>query len=106
MRRAARYDGVFALTHEASLKHMVPVDEMRAMMDFVAAERGNRDFDVIHGGRSTGIPGRDVAIVEPYAKIGVTWWLEDENPWQFGGDADTWPEAEMRARIEQGPPRL
>ncbi len=105
MRRAARYDGVFPLTSAASLKHMVPVDEMRAAIEFVAAERGNRDFDVAHAGRTTGIAGEDAAIVASYAEIGVTWWLEDVNPWHFGGDGDHWPEAAMRARIEQGPPR-
>lgn len=106
MRRAARFDGVFPLTSAAAMRQMVPVEEMRAAVEFVAAERGSRDFDVIHAGRSTGNAKHDAGLVEPYAEIGVTWWLEDVNPWHFGGDGDNWPEAAMRERIAQGPPRL
>jgi alkanesulfonate monooxygenase SsuD/methylene tetrahydromethanopterin reductase-like flavin-dependent oxidoreductase (luciferase family) len=106
MRRAARFDGVFPLTDAAALHHMVPVDELQAAYDYVAAERGNTDFDRVHVGRTTGDPAQDAGIVGPYAAIGVTWWLEDVNPWLFGGDGDRWPEAAMRQRIAQGPPRL
>ncbi|MBZ0303683.1 MAG: LLM class flavin-dependent oxidoreductase, partial [Anaerolineae bacterium] len=107
MRRAARFDGVFPLTHEAGIGGMVTVAAMRGAIDYVAAQRGNRQFDVAHAGRSTGNPAQDRALVEPYAEIGVTWWLENVNPWAFGWDErGPWPEAAIRQRIEQGPPRF
>jgi alkanesulfonate monooxygenase SsuD/methylene tetrahydromethanopterin reductase-like flavin-dependent oxidoreductase (luciferase family) len=107
MQRGARYDGIFPLTRAAGLDGMVTVDEMRAAIDYVAERRGDRAFDVAHAGRSTGDPAQDRAIIEPYAAIGVTWWLENTNPWAFGwsGQGD-WPVDAMRARIEQGPPRF
>ncbi len=107
MQRAARYDGVFPLTLKAGLDGMVTVDEMRAAIEYVAAQRGDRHFDVAHAGRSSGDPAQDRALLEPYAEIGVTWWLENANPWAFGwpGQGD-WPFDAIRQRILQGPPRL
>lgn len=109
MRRAARYDGMFPLTHEAGLGGMVSVDDMRDAINFVAEQRGNRNFDVAHAGRSTGDPAQDRPMIEPYAELGVTWWLENANPWAFGwdekGDMDA-PAAAIIERIKQGPPRI
>jgi alkanesulfonate monooxygenase SsuD/methylene tetrahydromethanopterin reductase-like flavin-dependent oxidoreductase (luciferase family) len=107
MQRAARYDGVFPQTRATGLDSMVALDDMREAIEYVARERGNRDFDVAHSGRSSGIPLRDRLIVGPYADIGVTWWLENMTPWAFGwsGEGD-WPLAAMRDRIAQGPPQI
>jgi hypothetical protein len=86
---------------------MVPLNDMRDAIDYVAQQRGNRDFDVAHSGRSTANPAQDADIVGPYAEIGVTWWLENMTPWAFGwsGEGD-WPVEAMRERIEAGPPQL
>lgn len=106
MRRAARYDGVFPLTH-GSQGGVPSVEEVRAVVEYIAAERGNRDFDVARVGRSSGKPVEDRALVEPFAEVGVTWWLEDGSPWAFGWSGQgEWPVAAIRARIAQGPPRL
>jgi hypothetical protein len=105
MRRAARYDGVFPLTRNES--GMASVDDIRAAIDYVAAEGDNRAFDAAHVGRSRGDPAADRALLEPYAEAGVTWWLEDGSPWAFGWSGQgEWPVAAIRKRIAQGPPRL
>ena len=41
----------------------------------------------------------DAAAVLPYIAAGITWWLEDLNPWRGPLEA-------MVARIQAGPPRL
>lgn len=106
MRRASRFDGVFPLTHYAGVAGMVTVADMRAAIDFVAGQRGNRAFDVAHAGRSTGNPAEDRALLEPFAEVGVTWWLENANPWAFGWSGQgEWPVEAIRTRILQGPPR-
>lgn len=107
MRRAARFDGMFPLTHEAGLDGMVSVKDMRDAINFVAEQRGNRDFDIAHAGRSTGQAVHDRPMLEPYAESGVTWWLENANPWAFGWDQKgAMPADAIIARIKQGPPRL
>jgi alkanesulfonate monooxygenase SsuD/methylene tetrahydromethanopterin reductase-like flavin-dependent oxidoreductase (luciferase family) len=104
MRRAARYDGVFPLTRNES--GMASAGDIRAAIDYVAAERGDRTFDAVHVGRSSGDPAQDRALLEPYAEAGVTWWLEDGSPWAFGWSGQgEWPVAAIRERIRQGPPR-
>jgi hypothetical protein len=49
-------------------------------------------------------------MVAPYAKVGVTWWLEDISPFQLGlGWEDFWKPWDfdkLRERIIQGPPRI
>jgi hypothetical protein len=66
-----------------ALKNLSPLDEQ---------------FDIIHLGLTPGVdPMEDAKIVAPYAKLGVTWWLENINP-QRGSIKD------MRKRIQNGPP--
>jgi hypothetical protein len=43
--------------------------------------------------------------VEPYVEAGVTWWLENINPWRFEWDEEgPWPFETMRQHILEGPP--
>jgi len=67
-------------------------------------------FDAVHSGATPGDNLTQAAeLVEPYAKAGVTWWIEPVDPWRFGWSFEVpWdPEATvlMRERIRQGPPR-
>ena len=46
-------------------------------------------------------------MIEPYAELGVTWWLENANPWAFGWNWEgDMPAEAIINRIKQGPPRI
>jgi probable F420-dependent oxidoreductase len=102
-RRAARWDGVFP-----DPAFDLSPETTRELIEFVKKYRTtDAPFDVIHGGVTSGNHSQDVAIVAPYANVGVTWWMESVNPEVFGCEwkAD-WPIDKMRARILAGPPRI
>lgn len=108
LRRAAHWDGVFALFREEG------EPELAALRDMVAYVRDQRrdnpaPFDMVYAGRPT--PGDDptaaAEIVAPYAEAGVTWWLENIVPFRFGGTLKgNWHMEALRERIIQGPPRV
>ena len=106
MRRAARWDGVFPGKGDGG---MTPED-WRDLLAYVQQHRPDQQpFDVVHSGRSSGVNQReDAALVATYAEVGVTWWLEEINPWRFGWSwEDAWSRdasALMRERVRQGPP--
>ena len=82
LRRAARYDGLFAIE--------VAHDELAAMTGFVEQQRGSLDgFDVAVVDDGSRDPGAD-------REVGVTWWMTDV------GEGTSL--AEVEARIEDGPP--
>jgi len=60
---------------------------------------GGEPFEVMVGGET---PGGDLAaalaVVEPLAEAGMTWWTESLEPRRGGLQA-------LRARVRQGPPR-
>ncbi|GAC1373487.1 MAG: hypothetical protein NVS2B12_27540 [Ktedonobacteraceae bacterium] len=60
---------------------------------------GTTPFDIVQEGETPGAE-RNLAseIVRPYAEAGVTWWME--SCWSFP------PIEQLRARIQQGPPRI
>lgn len=96
-RRAARWDGVTPLKAGAGWDVMMSPEELRDLVDFIAGERGNREFEVAFTGQSpAGAGGRDV--VAPYQEAGATWWLEGCHH-RRGKLEDT------RARITVGPPK-
>jgi alkanesulfonate monooxygenase SsuD/methylene tetrahydromethanopterin reductase-like flavin-dependent oxidoreductase (luciferase family) len=108
LRRAARWDGVCPVKGEGS----ITPDEWQELLAYVHTHRTSTDpFDAVHSGAT---PGNDLrqaaALVEPYARAGVTWWIEPVDPWRFGWSFEVpWPaEATVliRERIAQGPPRL
>jgi alkanesulfonate monooxygenase SsuD/methylene tetrahydromethanopterin reductase-like flavin-dependent oxidoreductase (luciferase family) len=95
-RRAARWDGVFPLLHDGPL----PPDDIRAMLAYIRQYRTSTEpFDVVAVGWAYkhGKEAGD-ALLADYTEAGVTWWLEGFNP------QDT--VADVRARIQQGPPRV
>ncbi len=105
-RRAARWDGAFPLGVKQSFIEMMPVADMKACIDFMRTQRtSDAPFEVAHWGVSK--DERDRAAVEPYAEVGVTWWLENVNPWVFGWHHNgAWPVEMMRERILRGPARI
>jgi alkanesulfonate monooxygenase SsuD/methylene tetrahydromethanopterin reductase-like flavin-dependent oxidoreductase (luciferase family) len=104
-RRAARYDGwIPVVTDQQGRPHLTP-DDLRPAATEIAALRATAGigaatpFDYgIHG--ETPGPGPDgVAVVQPWADAGATWWLEMLHGYR--GTTD-----ELFARVEAGPPRL
>ena len=106
-RRAARWDGVFPLRVGDAPMNMSPDDD-REMLAYIREHRKeSAPFDVLHShGDPQEAPIRDTQRVAEYAAAGVTWWLEQVNPWRFGWeDAGPWPLEAMRACVLAGPPR-
>ena len=101
MRRVARYDGLLPnkLSDDGTLATITPAD-IREMKAFVE-ERRTEDtpFDIVMEGET---PGGDTVqareTLTPVAEAGVTWWLE-----MMWSQDD--PE-NVRARLDQGPPRI
>ncbi|HEY3992006.1 MAG TPA: LLM class flavin-dependent oxidoreductase [Ktedonobacteraceae bacterium] len=97
MRRVLRYDGL--LPNNLDATKLMP-DDIRAMKAYIDKHRAlTTPFDIIVEGETPGDqPGKAAEIVRPFAEAGATWWTEAR--W---GDH---PVAEVRARIQQGPPRV
>jgi len=108
LRRAARWDGVYALKGNGE----ITPDEWRELLIYVQKYRtSTAPFDAAHAGATPGEnPVEAADLIQPYADAGVTWWIEPIDPWRFGWSYEVaWaPEATvlMRERILQGPPRL
>ena len=91
LRRAARYDGVFPVSHERPLE----ADDIRAMREVVAEHRAPDAgaFDVVITNHER--PGRD--RLGELAEAGTTWWL------QGFGEAPRL--ADVAAAAAAGPPQ-
>jgi alkanesulfonate monooxygenase SsuD/methylene tetrahydromethanopterin reductase-like flavin-dependent oxidoreductase (luciferase family) len=107
LRRAARWDGVYALKANGE----ITPEEWRELLAYVQKYRtSTAPFDAAHAGATPGDnPTQAADLIQPYADAGVTWWIEPIDPWRFGWSYEVpWaPEATvlMRERIRQGPPR-
>ena len=107
LRRAARWDGVCPVKGGGS----ITPDEWRELLAYVRVNRtSTTPFDAVHSGATPGDNLTQAAeMVEPYANVGVTWWIEPVDPWRFGWSFEEPWAAEatvlMRERIRQGPPR-
>lgn len=109
-RRAARWDGVFALEKSSNrLSGGLLPDQIRDLVAFIRAERDtDAPFDIVCRGDPTpgDDPARGAAMVAPYVDAGITWWIEAVHPWVFGAAWEQpWPFEAMRERIRQGPPK-
>ncbi len=106
--RAARWDGYYPLRWGDALT----VENWRSMMAAVNIHHANPSapFDWIHGGALPDEPHQAVEIVQPYAEVGVTWWVEDASPFRWGWKWEAPFTAEAAAlmdkRIRQGPPKM
>jgi alkanesulfonate monooxygenase SsuD/methylene tetrahydromethanopterin reductase-like flavin-dependent oxidoreductase (luciferase family) len=109
-RRAAEWDGVFAITHDAPDKANHPPEMVREVVDYVSEHRKtDQPFDVIIHGMTPGAnPAVAGEIVAPYAAAGATWWQERilESRQDYPAAVYETPLEAFRARILQGPPRL
>jgi alkanesulfonate monooxygenase SsuD/methylene tetrahydromethanopterin reductase-like flavin-dependent oxidoreductase (luciferase family) len=110
LRRAAQWDGLFALVFDQSDRE---IGMFRDSVQYALEQRDKLGltgpFDVVYAGHPT--PGNDPAraaeIVHRYAETGITWWLENIVPFPFGKTLlDEWPLEAMRDRILAGPPRI
>ncbi len=104
-RRAARWDGAVPMKTGGEV---LSPDEIRAIAGYISHHRTSSDpFQIVTAGTTPGDrPSRGAEIVRMYADAGLTWWLEDIQPWRFGWKWEgPWPVKEMEARIRQGPPR-
>lgn len=106
-RRAARWDGIVPL--KEGLLPLTPA-EVRELKGYIQQRREtDAPFDLVLSGWTPGDnPQAAAEQVGVYAREGATWWVESLDHWRYGWDASDkpWPLAEMRARIQQGPPRV
>jgi alkanesulfonate monooxygenase SsuD/methylene tetrahydromethanopterin reductase-like flavin-dependent oxidoreductase (luciferase family) len=95
--RALRWDGIVPQKYR-SMEPMTAAN-IEALKQFVEQHRtATGPFDIIAGGQTPGNNQKRAAkIVRPYAEAGATWWLESST---FS------PLDKLRARLNQGPPRL
>lgn len=106
-RRAARWDGAICTLLEPG-PFNIPLLAIEEITELVAAERGGVEgFDVVvvDGNPEWNTPAVRAEVAE-YAAAGVTWWVEEIDPWRFGGTAESpWPLQAMMERVRAGPPR-
>lgn len=98
-RRAARWDGVFPESVDVGWEQTMPIEDVRAALEYIRAHRVvEGPFDLVIGADTTGVDReRDRAHLAPYIDAGLTWWVENLRPTR--GMLD-----EMRARLLLGPP--
>jgi len=91
LRRAARYDGVFPVSHDWSLSG----DELRELLGVIATHRpaGAGDFDLVVVNHERPGPARLAELVD----AGATWWLQG-----FGERPRL---ADVQAAADAGPPQ-
>lgn len=98
--RAARWDGVVPLHRSRSIKQPLTIHEVHEIMQYIHSYRKiNTPFDFCISGV---LPSKrfteDKEIIKPFARVGVTWWIE------FVYSA-TGSVKKNRNRIRFGPPR-
>lgn len=103
MRRALRCEGMMPImrNENGEFARLPAPAEVQELTSYVARERDSTaPFDIILEGSTPGDdPDGALAIVQPFADAGTTWWLEAvyDAPGGFEG---------MRKRILQGPPKI
>lgn len=104
LRRALRYDGLLPnVIGEDGTARNPTHDDLRAMRDYVAANRtATEPFEIIMEGETPGDDSHAAAIVRSWAEVGATWWLETR--WGLPRDSDILQT--LRERIAPGPPRI
>ena len=102
MERVLRYDGLLPAKQspDGSSASITP-DDIRAMRAYIEEHRTlSTPFDIVMEGETPGDdPDQAAAIVRPFAEAGATWWTESR--WDFSV-----PLADVRKRVQQGPPRV
>jgi alkanesulfonate monooxygenase SsuD/methylene tetrahydromethanopterin reductase-like flavin-dependent oxidoreductase (luciferase family) len=96
LRRAASWDGLFALFADGPPRDAGQLAE--AVTSVRAHRKSAEHFDVVY------CADRETPVA-PYARAGATWWLLHLKPECFGGTwAEPWPLERIRARVASGPP--
>jgi hypothetical protein len=108
MQRVMRYDGLLParLNEDGSWAELKPTD-IQEMKTFIEGNRtGTTAFDIIVEGKTPGDdPKQSASIVQRWAEVGATWWLEAM--WDALVSMRTGTGANsVLERIRQGPPRL
>lgn len=101
--RAARWDGIVAskLPSPGQFEALTPADVRALRADLAARRAAGTEalFDIVLEGVTDGArPDRGADQVRTLADAGATWWLESQ--WS------TPDQAQVLARLRQGPPRL
>lgn len=98
MRRAARWDGAFAMPATAGLSDALSLGATADVISYVAEHRTTQGpFDYVHADFLTGDSDVDESRAQEYADLGVTWWLEQINPSRM-------TPTKLRSLIRRGPP--
>ena len=91
--RAASWDGVMPIHVSYGHGRTMPAKDLETIVAFISQQRDISDgFDIALEGESASWDD-----VEPYADVGLTWWVEKLGWWR--GTLD-----DTRRRIAQGPP--
>jgi alkanesulfonate monooxygenase SsuD/methylene tetrahydromethanopterin reductase-like flavin-dependent oxidoreductase (luciferase family) len=100
LRRAARFDGIVPLKVADGDLQPLTAGDLGELLAIVRAHRASgAPLEVMVGGETPGgDPAAALALVEPLAAAGMTWWTESLEPRR--GDLEA-----MRERVRQGPPR-
>lgn len=105
MQRILRCDGLIPQVSRDGQGVETTAQDLRDMLAWLRARGGaGNGFDVITEGETQ--PGDAAgarARIEPLAEAGATWWLETR--WEMPHESDE-RMADVRARIEAGPPAL
>lgn len=101
MQRVLRYDGLMPnkLNPDGSNGEITP-DDIRAMKAYIDQNRTlTTPFEIIFEGETPGDQLKQATEqISPFIEAGITWWMET----RWGNHSP----AEIRTRIQQGPPRL
>ncbi len=95
-RRAARWDGVIPLQQGG-----LEPEDVATIATYIKEHRtANSPFDIVKIGSTPGNNSKKASkLVNPFAAVGVTWWLESLFTERNSLEA-------MRRRILQGPPKI
>ncbi|MCP4087481.1 MAG: LLM class flavin-dependent oxidoreductase [Actinomycetia bacterium] len=98
MRRAASWDGAFAIPATSGLSDELSPAETADLIAYVTDHRtAEGPFDFVHAGFLSGDSDVDASRARAFADLGVTWWLE-----QITSSRMT--PAKLRTLIRRGPP--
>ncbi|GAB3402504.1 LLM class flavin-dependent oxidoreductase [Flindersiella endophytica] len=102
-RRAAQWDGVVPLFHNARHGVIPAVEDVRELVTYVRERRQDAGpYEIVLGGRTPDDPGQAGERIAPLAAAGATWW--DERQLQTG--TDLYQLDPILRRINAGPPAL
>jgi len=96
-RRAARWDGMCIKSVHHETRHWLTLDDFRACVAYVQAQRGDAGpFEIIMSGETPDDRQQAIEKAQSFEAAGATWWVEEGLGWSVD---------EFRGRIRAGPPR-